>query len=46
MKEKKIGFKDLSRWLKVLVVFGWFLFIYFITALIAGFILGITSPLI
>lgn len=45
MEEKKISFKDLNGWLKILVVFGWFIFGYFIIALIIGFVLGIT-PLI
>lgn len=38
--EEKVGFKDLSIWLKILVVFGWISFIIFIIGFLIGFIQG------
>ena len=45
-KENKIRFKDLSGWIKILVVFGWLIFGYFIIAIMVGFVLGIIEMFI
>jgi len=43
---EKIRFKDLSGWLKTVVVFGWILFGFYSLYFIAGFILGVIEGLI
>ncbi len=40
---KKIEFKDLSGWLKTLVVLGWIYTAIFAVAFLVGFIEGITG---
>lgn len=45
MKEK-ISFKDLSGWLKTVVVFGWLWAGYFTLIFLIGFITGIQEALI
>jgi len=41
MKNKQIGFKDLSGWLKTLVVLGWIQVIITAFAFFIGFVIGV-----